>query len=432
MKKFLKIVLCIFKCLFLSILIGTLIAGYQYLAHEVIHLSETLLQKDIPTMIITILITVGLCVALIKLNKKFKGGLGSGIPQLEAYHAGWFKLNALPMFIMIPINSLFAFFGAFLLGSEGPSISIGSSSAKLVNDITKDEDKEIVAGAGSAAFCCAFASPLAGIAHLIEENHKYLKDPFFYIKSISIIIFSFIVSYLIYPHNLLPYFESSMLPIKYYLYFFLLVLVAFIVGRLYTYSIVLIKKLSNKANFMEYTTPVLLVIFMFLRAYIPYLSGSGSAMFDLKIIDLGLVMLVISLLIRIVGTAFSVSSHTSGGIVLPMLAVGALTGYLTVSLCSVFDEGILAYTSIFVVCGMMIVFAVVTKCSLTAFVLGLKCMDISVIILPLIISLLIVYLVMKKIIKFDTIYHQLEKLLPGFNEYHEEYYKGREKKIHNH
>lgn len=412
-----KIILHLVKCLILSGIIGVFIAGYQFLAHEVLHLSEILLHKNELSMILTIIISFVVCVILIFVNKKFKGGLGSGVPQLEAYHAGWYKLSALPMLILIPINSLFAFFSAFLLGSEGPSISIGSSSAILVNKIVKNEDdKEVVACAGSAAFCCAFASPLAGLMHLIEENKTYLKSPLFLIKGIGIIVLSFFVSYLIYPHELLPFFECSQLPWYYYFYLILLIALSIGVGKLYSYMIVFIKKLSSKFNFIEYLTPVLLIIFMLLRVYFPHLSGSGSMMFELSIIDLGITILCFSLLFRILGTALSVSSHTSGGIVLPMLAVGALAGYLVVTFGGLFDVKILEYAPIFVICGMMIVFTVVTKCPLTAFVLGLKCLDISVIFLPLLISIFIAYVIVEKILKSKSVYHELEKLIPGYKE----------------
>lgn len=412
MKKFIFYSL---KCLILSIIVGVFIAGYQFIAHEVIHLSETLLNKNYISMVVTIAISFIICIILIFVNKKFKGGLGSGVPQFEAYHAGWYKIRGLVMLILIPINSLFAFFTSFLLGSEGPSISIGSSSAVIINDVTKEEDKEVVACGGSAAFGCAFASPLAGFTHLIEENKNYIKSPLFILKGMIIIILSFFISYFIYPHNLLPYFESSKMPSIYYLYLILLIIVAIIVGKGYSFMIVAIKKMSLKSNFMQYLTPILLVIFMLLKVFYPYLSGNGSAMFDLSIIDLGIFLLIISLLFRIFGTALSVSSHTSGGVVLPMLAVGALAGYIVVALVSLFDKNILEYMPIFVVCGMMIVYTVVTKCPITSLVLGFKCMDLSIIFFPLVISILITYII-EKLLKSETLYHSLEKLIPGYNE----------------
>ena len=410
-----KILLYSLKCFILSLVIGVLIAGFQFIAHEVIHLSEILLNKNDTSMIITILTALVICIGLIFVNKKIKGGLGSGVPQLEAYHSGWYKLSALPMLILIPINSFFAFFAAFLLGSEGPSIAIGGSSAAIINNISKEEDKELVASGGSAAFCCAFASPLAGITHLIEENKKYMKSPLFLLKGSVIIVLSFLISYLIYPHELLPFYECNKLPIIYYLYFILLIALSIAVGKLYSLMIIVVKKLSLKSNFMQYLTPLLLVVFMLLKVYCPYLSGNGSLMFNLSIIDLGILMLGVTLIFRIFGTALSVSSHTSGGVVLPMLAVGALSGYIVVSLISLIDKNILEYMPIFVVCGMMIVFTVVTKCPLTAFVLGLKCMDISIIIFPLIISILISYIIIEKLLKNDTLYHSLEKLIPGYS-----------------
>jgi hypothetical protein len=64
------------------------------------------------------------------------------------------------------------------------------------------------------------------------------------------------------------------------------------------------------------------------------------------------------------------------------------------------------YQYIFVICGMFTTFSIVTKCPLTGFVLAMQCMDVKVIILPVIVTIVICY-VMMKVFKYDNIYHQL-------------------------
>ncbi len=411
-----KHLLLFIKLILIAISVGLIISLYQYITHLIIDGSIYLMSRGITTVIITIIIAVFALCGLMYANKLLPGYYGSGIPQIEAYHRGWYKFSPFKMLGLIFLNSLFAFFSGFSLGSEGPSISMGTSIGMIYNKAFKAEDKESEACAGSAGFAAAFMSPLAGLCHLIEENKKILK-PSLILKGLIIISISFIISYLVYNHSLLPYFEVGFLPIKYYLALLALIPICIIIAKLYILFIVKIKDLSKKSKIMVFITPILVIGFMLLRRYQPILSGNGSDILDLGVIDYSLIILIIILLFKLLATALSVSACVSGGVVLPMLAVGALCGYILVKGYSYYDSAILEYLGIFVICGMLTVFAVVTKAPLTALVLGLKCAPIKVIILPLIITIGIAYLLVI-IFKWDNIYHQLEKRINGYDEYH--------------
>ena len=208
-----KVLYKILKLTILALLVGVFIAGYQFVGHEVISFSKYLLNERNLIWISTIACSILLLVGLMFVNKKYPGYYGSGVPQIEAYHRGWYDINPYKNLLFITINSLFAFFGGFLLGSEGPSVTIGSSIGMIGNKAFKDENKNDVALFGSAGFACAFSSPLAGLCHLLEEN-KHLISWKFILKGIYVIALSFIISYLIYPHSLLPKFEFGFMPFK--------------------------------------------------------------------------------------------------------------------------------------------------------------------------------------------------------------------------
>lgn len=395
------------KILIVSIVIGLFISLFQFLAHEVIHFSNYLMNIGIEFCILTITITIIVYIGIRFLNIKFYGYYGSGVPRIEAYYNHNIDYNPYKMIGLLFINSLFAFFTGFLLGSEGPSISMATSIGKISNNATKSNDIELEAASGSAGFACAFMSPLAGLCHLIEENRKMLSIKLI-LKGLAIISISFIISYFVFPHNILPYYEVGFLPFKFYLGILVLIPLLMMVSKIYTAIIVFINDISKKFPFMYLITPVLIISFMILRRFCPVLSGNGSLALELDIIDYSLIAIIGVMLFRLLFTGLSASAYVSGGLVLPMLAVGALCGFLVVKVYSFIDSSILDYTAIFISCGMVAMFGITTKCPITAFVLGLKCASVNVIVLPM---LVVVGLtgILTYLFKYKSIYHHLEK-----------------------
>lgn len=401
-----------FKLTLLGLIVGIFIAGYQFIGHEIILLSEFLLNNNNLIWISTIACSVLALVGLMLINKRFPGYYGSGIPQIEAYHRGWYNFSPYKMLILMTVNSLFAFFGGFLLGSEGPSVSLGSSIGMISNDIFKDDSKEDIALAGSTGFACAFSSPLAGLCHLIEEN-KHILSIKLIIKGIWVIGLGFFISYLVYPHSLLPYFELNVLPFKYYIFLILMVIICVVVSKVFLLLIVKVKDFSKHKQFMFHFTPVLLILFMMLRRYFPVLVGNGMDSLEPTLIDYTLLMIFSILLFRLIFTSLSMSSNVSGGAVLPTLAIGSLTAIIFIKCICNFIPEISNYIGLFLIIGMLVTFSVVTNAPLTAFVLGLKCTAFKVITLPLLIALIICTIPFY-VFKWENLYHQLEKRIPGF------------------
>ena len=239
-----KVWLLLLKLTLIGLIVGLVIAGYQFIGHEVIHYSKHLLHGENIVWISTIACSVILLIGLMLVNKRIPGYYGSGVPQIEAYHRGWYNFTHYKMLILITVNSLFGFFGGFLLGSEGPSVTIGSSLGMIGNDVFKSDSKEDVALFGSAGFACAFSSPLAGLCHLIEENKHFVSWKFI-LKGIYVIALAFFTSYLVYPHALLPEFEVNMLPFKFYLVLIISVVLCVLASKLYMYLIIKVKDLTK-------------------------------------------------------------------------------------------------------------------------------------------------------------------------------------------
>ena len=408
-----KFFLTCLRVILAGILVGVFIAFFQFCLHEIYILSMFLMTNSnhlVPSL--TLLVSFILSIIIIYYNKKIPGYTGSGVPQYLGYQDGFYIVDSYKMFVLIFINSLFGFFFGFLLGGEGPSISISSSIGQSVNSWFKKEDKELVTSCGMAGFSCAFMAPLAGLFYLIEENKKNISLSLI-IKGIFVILISYITIYFIYPHDLLGIKTKAIIPFKYFYVYILLLVVSLIIAKLYIILIVKLKDISQKIPFWSYLLPVFVLLFMLFRRYIPYLVGTGNQIITAQMYTKGLDILLGILIFRLLGTAVSSNLSISGGLVLPMLTVGALGADIAVSFVSIWDRSILEYGDAFLILGMFIVFGIVCKTPLTALVLGIDLLPWQMLI-PLFIMLMIGYLLFD-IFKNDNIYEELEKRLSGYN-----------------
>ena len=107
------------------------------------------------------------------------------------------------------------------------------------------------------------------------------------------------------------------------------------------------------------------------------------------------------------------SLSSASGAVLPTLAIGSLTAILFIKGTSYIVPDITEYIGLFIIIGMLVTFAVVTNAPITALVLGLKCAAFKVIALPLFISL-VISTIPFYVFKWENLYHQLEKRIPGY------------------
>lgn len=407
-----KVLLLVLRVLLAGIFVGVLMGLYHLVAHEIIALSTKWMQSNIWAFIGCVVFSLVAYSAIVVINKKYPGYYGSGLPQIEGYYRGWYKFSGLKMLLLLLLNSLFAFYSGFPLGIEGPSISISTSVGMLTNKLFKEEDVELEASAGSAGFACAFAAPLAGIAYLIEENKKLFNLKLI-IKGILIIAISFLFSQLVYRHNVLPFFETEMLPIQYYPLLLVVIIFSILISKLYSFTICKIKDNKILKKYMLYITIFLLIVFLIIKRYFSLILGGGSDLISLDLIDYSILALVGMLLFRVFATSISVTSYISGGMVFPLLAIGALVGISLVKAYSFIDENVINYLGIFIIVGMTCVFATTTKCPFTGLVLGLHCGPILVVVIPLILSTIAIIL-STKLFKFESIYHLLEKRIAGY------------------
>ena len=120
------------RTLLIALAVGVAISVYQICAHLVTDAGARLTQGSWPAFLLALAIGLGLYALCVAANRRLPGYYGSGIPQIEAYHRGWYRFTAWKMLLLLFCNSLLAFFCGFLLGSEGPSVSMATSIAILI------------------------------------------------------------------------------------------------------------------------------------------------------------------------------------------------------------------------------------------------------------------------------------------------------------
>ncbi len=281
---------------------------------------------------------------------------GSGIPLAEGCARGILRVKWLRTAAALIAGSLLAFTCGMPLGSEGPSIGVGG----LIGDgIGKARKKPIefrrylITGGASAGLAVAFNAPLTGVAFALEETHRRF-SPGILLAAFSAVVPAVMISQLIFwgfghseylsgigvraGMSVLPFLEQAEYAnVQTY---FSLCAIAVACGIIcaaiaisFNRSIVALGKLFAKIK-----SPALRLLPAFaltaacgLALYAT--AGSGEASLDAVLHDPTLWLLFAVLGVRIVTTALSSGSGATGGLFIPMIAIGGILGAILAKAC---------------------------------------------------------------------------------------------------
>ncbi|MBQ3370298.1 MAG: ClC family H(+)/Cl(-) exchange transporter [Mogibacterium sp.] len=365
---------------------------------------------------------------------------GSGIPQVEAELRGqkdmcWWRVIVCKM-----TGCALAIGGGLALGREGPSIQLGSMVGKGVaragHRLLTEERLLITCGAG-AGLSAAFGAPLAGAIFSLEELHRNFSAEVLLTTMAASAAGDFVVANVL---GLTPVFGFDIrhaLPLRYYWALILLGLVLGVFGGFYNRTIAWMQDLFEKlgkafATFacrllgkrysiisdgLHPTLPAARfertgrMLAAFALAYIlffiyPEALGSGSGLVArISHGELALGALAVLLIIKFIFSTASFGSGSPGGIFLPLLVLGAVTGgFFTRLLGLVGLEQ--SYITAFVVTAMAGCFAAIVRAPVTGVVLITEMTGDFTTLLPLVLTSLIAYLV-AEMLGSKPIYTQL-------------------------
>lgn len=378
-----KLLKHILLALLSGVLVGLTIGLYQKGLQYVFSFATLMFNNKEWYLIVTNLI-IFILLSFINyiLILKFKSIDGSAIPLVEKVierkeDKEKLKLIDIPLTI---INSYISTYSLFTLGSEGPSISIGARIGKSVNKLFKEDDDLVNIGLNSGAgFGCAFLSPLAGIVYSYEEGlHKFSFRSLLYAFIIS--FSSFFTCFLINNLHLISVSNISFININQILVLFIIALFSLLISYYFKKIMIYIRMKFNKYEnniFIKFRSFIFFIIFFILGYFIFSLLGNGrNIILNLSSFN-NIYLLIGILLLRSLFLSILGNGKVSGGIVIPLMAIGALVSKISILLFNNNINTNLFFISseneeILILFGMILFFSLINNAPLTSITLFIE------------------------------------------------------------
>ena len=388
---------------FTGLLVGTVVYFFRYMAESLTELSSEIYryaQDNLWLIPVIIAGAVALAFAMYFLQRWAPETAGGGIPRAEGVLRGLLTFRWLRTAIAVIINSWISFFAGLPLGSEGPSVllgtSIGGGTCKLPLS-HNSWDRYIMTGGACAGFAVATAAPVTGILFALEEAHKRF-TPMIFLMAMSSVLFGVTASNLwalALGYTPQPLFVAIIDAGRYQLSDVMgtfsmsdiwapiilgvvIALVAcgynlfvFLIGKTYDTKLKKVPQWARLVIVFVLTAVIGLIAFGGFNGADALGGGGGligklagnkldKANFSWKII-------FVLLIIRFVMIAFSTGSGATGGVFIPMLSIGALLGALLGELFIVMGMSDELYSTV-VMLSMCAFMGACTRAPLTALV----------------------------------------------------------------
>lgn len=349
---------------------------------------------------------------------------GSGIPSIEL---GIRKKRAISWKKDIPmmiLNSYISTFVGFPLGSEGPSVVVAGKLSKMTEDISRIEDDDAIAMACGTGFGCAFLSPLAGLCYIFEESlHKF--HPALIFRSLIMMASAIVTTSLINHHHLLEVENVAVLGLNQVYVLFILVVFNVIVGVLFVKAIIALKRYFTRnadKKWVKYRGYALFAVVILLSCLLPGIMGAGSSLVKALSGYQVLWIVILILLLRFFMTVISGSGRVTGGLVVPMMTLGALTGQIACLLCNRYfglpDE----VNEIVILISMCMIFGIITKTPFTSVALVYSAFAYSgndylhaAVMIPFVAVAIFLAVYISKWMKVDCLYEQFMEISLEFD-----------------
>jgi H+/Cl- antiporter ClcA len=169
---------CLFYGTIVGLIVGSIVYGFRLATAYIVDSSNVIFAfvKANPAFIPVLLIGLfGLGALEALIQKWAPETAGMNLPRAEGAIRGILPLRWLRTTFGIIANSFISFFAGLPLGSEGPSVLLGTSLANGANDLPLSHiawRKYIMTGGACAGFTVATGAPLTGILFGLEESHK--------------------------------------------------------------------------------------------------------------------------------------------------------------------------------------------------------------------------------------------------------------------
>ncbi len=348
---------------------------------------------------------VGLIAAIIL--KSFPDCRGGGIPSAIAAIRGQVPIQRIISLPLIFVSSLLTYFGGVPLGTEGPSVQMGTLVGGLTSRSLGRKNRAwrryVMTGGACAGFAAATGAPLTGIFFAFEEAHRRFTPMIFMAASLTTLFSSLTMELLCLvsgtSSKLFGFSINSVMPVQ-YMWSALVVGVICGIAAIFftkTYKRVgeLLEKYARRIPF------VLRIVIIFVAVSLigvisAELVGTGHHLIEELVDGHGVwYLLLIYLLARAVLIMVANTQGVTGGLFIPSLAIGAIIG----ALCGkgLVAAGVLPgeYYVITVVIGMVSFLAASSRIPITALAFSLEALSGLSNLLPIAIGVAIAFAVIE-------------------------------------
>ncbi|NLW91996.1 MAG: ClC family H(+)/Cl(-) exchange transporter [Syntrophomonadaceae bacterium] len=300
---------------------------------------------------------------------------GSGIPQVKGAVSGDLEMNWVTTLLGKFMGGILAIGAGLSLGREGPSIQLGAVAGQGVSRLfgsLKVEERILITSGASAGLAAAFNAPLAGAIFALEELHKNFSPPVLMSAMAASLTADFISKHFFGIQPIFNFHALPILPFKYYGHLIIMGLFIGLLGVLFNWCLLKIQDIYKSQNIIppRLYAAVPLLISIAVGLYFPACLGGGNRLIDsISQGHFGLYILVILVCVKFLFTIVSYGSGVPGGIFLPMLVIGALSGGIFGNIAVNFTGVDPGYVNNFVVFAMAGYFTAVVKAPITGSIL---------------------------------------------------------------
>lgn len=333
---------------------------------------------------------------------------GSGIPQTEGVLLYGLKMKWYTILFVRYLGGILCSVFGLSLGREGPSIQIGAAGGQLVaNRISGShlEDKYLITGGAAAGLSAAFNAPLSGIVFALEEIHRSF-SPLILLAATTASLTADLVSKNFFGLKpVLNFTATPQLPIRLYLWLLPIGIISGLIGTMMNRLLLSVQLLYRRIPAMVRPC-IALLIALPCGIFLPEILGGGQNLIRIsESAGRGIGMLFLFLLMKMVFTGTSFGSGVPGGIFLPILSVGALTGGI-LGVVATYLGMPSQYIADFAVCAMTGVLSASVKAPVTSILLTFEMSGSLIHLLP-VAACSFIALLISDVLKTQPIYEAL-------------------------
>lgn len=300
---------------------------------------------------------------------------GSGIPQTEGVVTRGMRMRAWSILVVRYAGGLLCGLFGLSMGREGPSVQIGAATSQATGGRLAhgqvDRNALITSGA-AAGLSAAFCAPLSGAMFALEEIHRSFSPTILLTAMSASLTSDFVAKYCFGLRPVLDFATIRQLPLTHYWWLLPLGLATGVIGVVMNRLLLGLQTLMSHVPAMA--RPIIpLAVALPCGMLLPLTLGGGENLIAfMERGGAGLGLLAALLIVKMLFTATSFASGAPGGIFMPILAVGSITGALVATLGGMPDLPIALdaqYVSVFAVIGMAGTLAAATKAPITSILL---------------------------------------------------------------